>query len=33
MHRFLAARGPGIHHVTFKVADIVAAAERVRRFG
>jgi len=33
MHRFLAARGPGIHHVTFKVDDIVAAAERVRRFG
>ncbi|MGH7339373.1 MAG: VOC family protein, partial [Candidatus Rokuibacteriota bacterium] len=33
MHRFLEARGPGIHHVTFKVADIVAAAERVRRFG
>jgi len=33
MHRFLAARGPGIHHVTFKVTDIVAAAERVRRFG
>jgi methylmalonyl-CoA/ethylmalonyl-CoA epimerase len=33
MQRFLAARGPGIHHVTFKVADIVAAAERVRSFG
>jgi methylmalonyl-CoA/ethylmalonyl-CoA epimerase len=33
MHRFLAGRGPGIHHVTFKVPDIVAAAERVRRFG
>jgi methylmalonyl-CoA/ethylmalonyl-CoA epimerase len=33
MYRFLAARGPGVHHVTFKVADIVAAAERVRRFG
>jgi methylmalonyl-CoA/ethylmalonyl-CoA epimerase len=33
MYRFLAARGPGIHHVTFKVPDIVAAAERVRRFG
>ena len=32
MHRFLAARGPGIHHVTFKVPDMVAAAERVRRF-
>ena len=33
MHRFLAARGPGVHHVTFKVPDIVAAAERVRSFG
>jgi methylmalonyl-CoA/ethylmalonyl-CoA epimerase len=33
MHRFLEARGPGIHHVTFKVPDIVAAAERVRRCG
>jgi methylmalonyl-CoA/ethylmalonyl-CoA epimerase len=33
MHRFLAARGPGVHHVTFKVPDIAAAAERVRRFG
>jgi methylmalonyl-CoA/ethylmalonyl-CoA epimerase len=33
MHRFLAARGPGIHHVTFKVPDIVAAAERVRSLG
>jgi len=32
MHRFLETRGPGVHHVTFKVADIVAAAERVRRF-
>ena len=25
MHRFLDARGPGVHHVTFKVADIAAA--------
>ena len=33
MHRFLAARGPGIHHVTFKVPDIAAAAERVRSYG
>ena len=33
MHRFLDARGPGVHHVTFKVPDIVAAAERVRCFG
>jgi len=28
MYRFLEARGPGVHHVTFKVPDIVAAAER-----
>jgi methylmalonyl-CoA/ethylmalonyl-CoA epimerase len=33
MYRFLAARGPGVHHVTFKVADIAATAERVRSFG
>lgn len=33
LHRFLAARGPGVHHVTFKVPDIAAAAERVRSFG
>lgn len=26
LHRFLAARGPGIHHVTFKVRDIHQAA-------
>ena len=25
LHRFLAARGPGIHHVTFKVPDLRAA--------
>lgn len=25
LHRFLARRGPGIHHVTFKVPDLRAA--------
>jgi methylmalonyl-CoA/ethylmalonyl-CoA epimerase len=33
LHRFLAARGPGVHHVTLKVPDIAAAAARVRRLG
>ena len=33
LHRFLAARGPGIHHVTFKVPDLHAAAERASRLG
>ncbi len=33
LERFLAARGPGIHHVTFKVPRIEAAAERVAAFG
>jgi len=33
VHRFLAARGPGVHHVTFKVPDLVAAAARVRSLG
>jgi methylmalonyl-CoA/ethylmalonyl-CoA epimerase len=32
LHRFLAARGPGIHHVTFKVPDLRAAIERAARF-
>ena len=31
--RFLAARGPGIHHVTFKVPDLRAAAERAGAHG
>jgi methylmalonyl-CoA/ethylmalonyl-CoA epimerase len=31
--RFLAARGPGIHHVTFKVPDLAVAAARVRSLG
>ena len=26
LHRFLEARGPGFHHVTFKVPDLAAAA-------
>jgi len=29
VHRFLEARGPGVHHVTFKVPDLAAAAARV----
>jgi methylmalonyl-CoA/ethylmalonyl-CoA epimerase len=31
--RFLETRGPGIHHVTFKVLDLAAAAARVRSLG
>jgi methylmalonyl-CoA/ethylmalonyl-CoA epimerase len=33
LHRFLAARGPGIHHVTFKVPDIYRAADAARAHG
>jgi methylmalonyl-CoA/ethylmalonyl-CoA epimerase len=33
LHRFLAQRGPGIHHVTFKVASLEAACERARARG
>lgn len=33
LHRFLAARGPGIHHVTFKVPDLRAAADHAARLG
>lgn len=33
LHRFLAARGPGVHHVTFKVPDLHAAARRARERG
>lgn len=33
MHRFLEQRGPGIHHVTFKVPDLDAACERARAAG
>jgi hypothetical protein len=28
LHRFLASRGPGIHHVTFKVPSLAQACER-----
>jgi catechol 2,3-dioxygenase-like lactoylglutathione lyase family enzyme len=30
VHRFLASRGPGIHHVTFKVPSLDEACERAR---
>lgn len=33
LHRFLGARGPGIHHVTFKVPDLRAATARAARLG
>jgi methylmalonyl-CoA/ethylmalonyl-CoA epimerase len=33
LERFLAKRGPGIHHVAFQVPDIRAALERARRAG
>jgi len=33
MHRFLASRGPGIHHCTFEVKDIVKASEWVKSQG
>jgi methylmalonyl-CoA/ethylmalonyl-CoA epimerase len=33
LHRFLAQRGPGIHHVTFKVPSLHAACERARARG
>jgi methylmalonyl-CoA/ethylmalonyl-CoA epimerase len=33
VHRFLAARGPGIHHVTFEVPDLDEACERARARG
>jgi methylmalonyl-CoA/ethylmalonyl-CoA epimerase len=31
--RFLAARGPGMHHVAFEVSDIRAALESLKREG
>ena len=31
--RFLAKRGPGIHHVCFRVPDLAAALEQCRRAG
>lgn len=33
LRRFLAARGPGIHHVTFKVPDLAEARERASALG
>ncbi len=33
LYRFLERRGPGLHHVTFKVDDIEWAAARAREFG
>jgi catechol 2,3-dioxygenase-like lactoylglutathione lyase family enzyme len=30
VHRFLASRGPGVHHVTFKVPSLDEACERAR---
>jgi methylmalonyl-CoA/ethylmalonyl-CoA epimerase len=33
LHRFLAARGPGIHHVTFKVPDLREACDRATALG
>ena len=31
--KFLASRGPGLHHVAYQTADIEAALERVRAAG
>jgi methylmalonyl-CoA/ethylmalonyl-CoA epimerase len=33
VHRFLAAHGPGVHHVTFKVPDLDAICRRAERHG
>ena len=33
LHRFLAARGPGLHHVTFKVSSLADAAARAEAEG
>jgi methylmalonyl-CoA/ethylmalonyl-CoA epimerase len=33
LHRFLAARGPGVHHVTFRVTDLAATCERATAHG
>lgn len=33
VHRFLAAHGPGVHHVTFKVPDLDAACRRAQHHG
>lgn len=31
--RFLASRGPGVHHVAYRVGDLAAALERLRAEG
>jgi methylmalonyl-CoA/ethylmalonyl-CoA epimerase len=33
MHRFVGARGAGVHHVTFKVPEHAAALDRAERLG
>lgn len=33
LHRFLSRRGPGVHHVTFKVPDLDEACQRARALG
>ena len=33
LRRFLDQHGPGMHHITFKVPDLAAAVEAVRRAG
>ena len=33
LHRFLAQRGPGIHHVTFTVPSLSEACDRARAHG
>jgi len=33
LHRFIDTRGPGVHHITFKVPDIYRAAELARARG
>jgi catechol 2,3-dioxygenase-like lactoylglutathione lyase family enzyme len=33
LHRFLAGRGPGVHHVTFRVPDLAVACERAAAHG
>lgn len=33
LRRFLEERGPGLHHVTFEVDDIDAAAQAIRDYG
>ncbi len=33
LHRFLAHNGPGPHHLTFKVPDLVLAIEQIRHAG